>query len=112
MGRDMRKDEIIQLHMFLLQLRTRLENMVENDNSQAFLLYDEMNLFPQQVHRTKDEHELAVFELSKGIADLLQGNNSSTFQNTYDSLEGMCDRLRTRRDKKSNQDESEENKNG
>ena len=106
----MRKDEIIQLHMFLLQLRTQLEAMAESDTSQAFLFYDEMNIFPQQVHRTKDEHELAVFELSKGIADLLQENNSSTFQNTDDGLEGMCDRFRKRKDKKSNQDESEENK--
>ena len=108
----MRKDEIIQLHMFFLQLRTQLENTAEKDNSQAFLSYDEMNLFPQQVHRPKDEHELAVFELSKGIVGLLQENNRSTFQNTYDSLERMCDRLRTRKDKKSNQDESEEDKNG
>ena len=108
----MRKDEIIQLHMFLLQLRTQLDNMAEKDNSQVFLSYDEMNLFPQQVHRTKDEHELAVFELSKGIVGLLQENNRSTFQNTYDSLDGMCDRFRTRKNKKTNQDESEENKNG
>ena len=106
----MRKDEIIQLHMFLLQLRTQLVDMVENDASQAFLSYDEMNIFPQQVHRTKDEHELAVFELSKEIVDLLQENNRSAFQNTYDGLEGICNRFRTRKDKKSNQDESEDSK--
>ena len=108
----MRKDEIIQLHMFLLQLRTQMASMMEKDNSQIFLSYDEMNIFPQQVNKTKDEHKLAVFELSKEIADLLQENNSSAFQNIYDSLEGMCDRFRTRKDKKSNQDEPEENKNG
>ena len=68
----MQKDEIIQLHVFLLQLRTQLANMMEKDNSQAFLSYDEMNILPQQVHKTKNEHKLAVFELSKGIAKLLQ----------------------------------------
>ena len=90
----MQKDEIIQLHMFLLQLRTRLENMAEKDNSQAFLCYDEMNIFPQQIYKTKDEHKLAVFELSKGIANLLQENNCSAFQKIHGRLEGLCVRFR------------------
>jgi hypothetical protein len=63
--------------MFLLQLRTQLAHMMKKDNSQAFLLYDEMNIFPQQVHRSKDEHKLAIFELSMGIANLLQENDYS-----------------------------------
>ncbi len=90
----MQKDEIIQLHMFLLQLRTQLENMMENDNSQAFLFYDEMNILPQQVHKTKDEHKLAVFELSKGIANLLKENDYSISQQIHDNLERMCNRFR------------------
>ncbi len=90
----MRKDEIVQMHMFLLQLRAYLEKMTLTDNSQVFSYYDSLNIFPQQVHRTKDEHELAIFELSKGIADLLQENDCSAFQNIYDRLEGMCDRFR------------------
>jgi len=73
----MQKDEIIQLHMFLLQLRTQLVDMMGKDNSQAFLPYDEMNILPQQVHRTKDEHKLALFELSKGITKLLQEDDCS-----------------------------------
>ena len=80
--------------MFLLQLRTQLENMAEKDNSQAFLSYDEMNILPQQVHRTKDEHNLAVFELSKGIANLLQENDYSISHQINDSLERMCNRFR------------------
>ena len=90
----MQKDEIIQLHVFLLQLRTRLASMMEKDNSQAFSPYDEMNILPQQVHKTKDEHKLAVFELSKGIANLLQEDDCSAFQKIYDRLEGMCNRFR------------------
>jgi len=90
----MQKDEIIQLHVFLLQLRTQLENMMENDNSQAFLFYDEMNILPQQVHKTKDEHNLAIFELSKGIANLLQENDYSISQQIHDNLERMCNRFR------------------
>ncbi len=80
--------------MFLLQLRTQLVDMMEKDNSQAFLPYDEMNILPQQVHKTKNEHKLAVFELSKGIANLLQENNYSIPQQIHESLERMCNRFR------------------
>ena len=90
----MQKDEIIQLHVFLLQLRAQLVHMMEKDNSQAFLPYDEINILPQQVHRSKDEHKLAIFELSKGIANLLQENDYSISQQIHDSLERMCNRFR------------------
>ena len=33
MGRIIQKDELIQLHAFLLQLRTNLENMMEYNKS-------------------------------------------------------------------------------
>jgi len=68
--------------------------MMEKDTLQAFLPYDEMNILPQQVHKSKDEHELAIFELSKGIANLLQENDYSISQQILDSLERMCNRFR------------------
>ena len=94
MVRETQKDEIIQFHTFLLQLRTHLENMTENNNPQAFLSYDKLNIVPHKIHKSKKEHKLAVFELSKGIADLLQENNCSVFQRIYDDLEKMCDRFK------------------
>jgi len=90
----MQKDEVIQLHIFLLQLRAQLVHMMEKDNSQTLLPYDEMNILPQQVHKIKNEHKLAVFELSKGIAKLLQENDYSISQQIHDSLERMCYRFR------------------
>ncbi len=68
--------------------------MMEKDNSQAFLPYDEMNIFPQQVHGSKDEHELVIFGLSKGIANLLQENDYSISRQIHDSLERICNRFR------------------
>ena len=94
MGRETQKDEIIQFHTFLLQLRTHLENMIENNNTHAFLSYDKLNIVPHKIHKSKKEHKLAVFELSKGIADLLQENDCSVFQRIYDDLEKMCDRFK------------------
>jgi len=94
MGREIQKEELIQLHTFLLQLRTQLENMTENNNSQAFLSYEQLNIGPHKVNRDKREHKLAVFELSKGIAYLLLENNYYPFQGIYNDLEKMCIRFR------------------
>lgn len=94
MGREIQKDELIQIHAFLLQLRAHLENLVENNNTHAFLSYDKLNIVPHKVYKSKKEHKLAVFELSKGIAALLQENNCYVFQKIYDDLEKMCDRFR------------------
>ena len=71
----MQKDELIQLHTFLLQLKTHLEDMVENDGSKGFISYEKLDITPYQVYKSKREHKLAVFTLSKGIADLLTNND-------------------------------------
>ena len=94
MGRKIQKEELIQLHTFLLQLRTQLENMVENNNSNAFVSYDNLKIGPHKINRDKNDHKLAIFELCKGIANLLQENNCYAFQKIYDYLEKMCIRFR------------------
>ena len=94
MGKEIQKDELIQIHAFLLQLRTALENLVENNNSKAFLCYEKLSIGPHIIHKSKKEHKLAVFELCKGITNLLQESNCSVFQRIYDDLEKMCNRFR------------------
>lgn len=68
--------------------------MREKDNSLIFLSYNKMNIFPQQVNKTKYEYELAVSELSNGIADLSQENNRSAFQKIHNRLEEVQVRFR------------------
>lgn len=94
MGREIQKEELIQLHTFLLQLRTQLENMIENNNSNAFVTYEKLKIGPHKINRDKNEHKLAIFELSRGIANLMFENNCSVFQGIYDDLEKMCNRFR------------------
>ena len=77
----MQKDELIQLHTFLLQLKTHLEDMVENDGSKGFISYEKLDITPYQVYKSKREHKLAVFTLSKGIADLLTNNDCPGLNN-------------------------------
>lgn len=94
MGREIQKEELIQLHTFLLQLRTQLENITNNNNSQAFSSYDKLKIGPHKINRDKNDHKLAIFELSKGIANLMLENNCSAFRRIYNNLEKMCFRFR------------------
>jgi len=90
----MQKEELIQLHTFLLQLRTYIENITKNTNLQAFLTYEKLNIGPHKIHKSKKEHKLAIFELSKGIANLLQKNNYFVFQKMYNDLDKTCNQLK------------------
>ena len=76
----MQKDELIQIHVFLRQLRTHLEDMTETNNSQVFTSYDSLHTGPHQIHKSKDNHSKAVFELCKGISDLIKENDPSKFK--------------------------------
>jgi hypothetical protein len=74
MGKNIQKDELIQLHMFLVQLRSNLEEII-NPKSNHFLSYEELSISPQQVFKSKKEHELALFELGRGLSNLLNEND-------------------------------------
>jgi len=96
----MQKDELIQLHTFLLQLKTHLEGMVENDGSKGFISYEKLDITPYQVYKSKREHKLAVFTLSKGIADLLTNNDCPGLNKISSRLDQMSERFKTNREKK------------
>lgn len=95
----MQKDELIQLHTFLLQLKTHLEDMVENNGGTEFYLYEKLSVTPYQVYKSKREHKLAVFALSKGIADLLSNNNCPGLEKISNRLHQMANRLKTDKEK-------------
>ncbi|MEM0467184.1 MAG: UPF0058 family protein [Candidatus Thermoplasmatota archaeon] len=84
----MQKDELIQLHTFLYQIRTQLEQLCENNNGGCKpSSYEKLEITPYQIHKSKREHKLAVFTLSKDIASILSNN-------THDpSLEKIANRL-------------------
>ena len=95
----MQKDELIQLHTFLLQLKTHLEDLIENDGLGEFIIYNALNVTPYQVYKSKREHTLAVFTLSKGIADLLTKHNFSGLDKISSRLEMMAERFMTDKEK-------------
>ena len=96
----MQKDELIQLHTFLLQLKTHLEDMVPNNGGNEFQLYTKLDVTPYQVYKSKREHKLAVFTLSRGIASLLSNNNCPGLEKVSNRLNQMAERFMTEKEKK------------
>jgi len=95
----MQKDELIQLHTFLLQLKTHLDEMLENNGGLEFGPYDKLNVTPYQVYKSKREHKLAVFTLSRGIAILLSRNNCPGLEKISNRLDQMSERFMTEKEK-------------
>jgi hypothetical protein len=95
----MQKDELIQLHTFLLQLKTHLEDMVTNNGGIEFHHYEKLNVTPYQVYKSKREHKLAVFTLSRGIATLLSNNNCPGLEKVSNRLDQMAERFMTEKEK-------------
>jgi len=95
----MQKDELIQLHTFLLQLKTHLDEMVENNGGLEFQSYERLNVTPYQVYKSKREHKLTVFTLSKGIAHLLSNNNCPGLEKISGRLGQMSERFMTEKEK-------------
>jgi hypothetical protein len=95
----MQKDELIQLHTFLLQLKTHLDDMVSNNGGKEFHPYEKLNVTPFQVYKSKREHKLAVFTLSRGIATLLVNNNCPGLEKISNRLGQMSERFMTEKEK-------------
>lgn len=71
----MQKDELIQFHMFLLQLKNYLDNMVDNNDKLDFKSYYNLNIMPHDIYKSKRQHKLAVFTLISGITNILSHKN-------------------------------------
>lgn len=95
----MQKDELIQLHTFLLQLKSHLEEFLGHNGVAEFQRYQKLDVTPYQVYKSKREHTLAVFILSKGIADLLSNNECNGLDNISNRLELMSERFMTDKEK-------------
>lgn len=89
-GMELQKDEIIQLHAFLLHVRNHLEYISEDYDQDVFSSYDALNIAPHKVNRSKDEQRLAVFELCKGISKMMMGDKPSALKRICKNLENLC----------------------
>ena len=70
----MHKDELLQLHSLLCQMKRYFEDSGLPVNGE-FVEYDGLNCSPQHIHKSKTDHKRAVFYLGKGLAEvIMQGN--------------------------------------
>ena len=95
----MQKDELIQFHMFLLELKSNLGGIVDSNGGGEFHSYDKLNISPNQVYKSKREHRVAIFTLSEGIATLLSNNNCAGFEKTSKRLGQMIEHIMTEKEK-------------
>ncbi|MGQ0535334.1 MAG: UPF0058 family protein [Methanobacteriota archaeon] len=65
----MHKDELIQLHTLLCQLRSYFE--ARGQGAGRFADYSKLGVSPIHVHKSKSEHKKAIFVLGKELADLI-----------------------------------------
>lgn len=63
----MQKDELIQMHTLLCQIKNHLQStgVAEGDSFQE---YESLGISPVHVHRSKGEHKRAIFLLGKELA--------------------------------------------
>lgn len=63
----MQKDELIQMHTLLCQIKNHLQSTGVADE-EAFAEYEGLGISPVHVHRSKGEHKRAIFLLGKELA--------------------------------------------
>ena len=95
----MQKDELIQLHTFLYQMRNHVEQLCDNNGSNCNN-YEKLEITPYQIHKSKREHKLAVFTLSKDIAGIIStGNGDMGLEKIAGRLDQMAVRFMTDKEK-------------
>lgn len=77
----MQKDELIQMHTLLCQLKHQLESAESASAAglgrRKFAEYERLGISPLHVHRSKTEHKLAIFTLGKELAGMLASGELS-----------------------------------
>ncbi len=76
----MYKDELIQIHQFLVYVLKNLEDEYGvKDECKDYIC---LNISPHHIHRTKAEHKYAIFVLSTAISEVISNNNHNNGSTT------------------------------
>lgn len=70
----MHKDELLQLHSLLCQVKRYFEDANLPLNGE-FGEYESINVSPQHIHKSKTDHKKAVFLLGKGLSEVVMTDN-------------------------------------
>ncbi len=87
----MHKNELIQLHTLLCQIKHHFEN--ETAENERFAEYEAMGVAPTHVHRSKSDHKKAIFLLGKELASTLSEDEFSGPARVSNRFEEMASRM-------------------
>ncbi|WP_406660280.1 UPF0058 family protein [Methanolobus sp. ZRKC3] len=85
----MHKDELIQLHTLMAQIKKHVENLGTEYNFQD---YNSLSISPLHIHRSKAEHKHAIFVLGNDLASLLSMDELSGFERTSIRMQELAHR--------------------
>ena len=85
----MHKDELIQLHTLMAQMKSYLE---EKGFTNEFSEYESLAISPVHVHRSKAER-LAIFVLGSSLASVMSKDEFSNFNRTSERMKELATRM-------------------
>jgi hypothetical protein len=72
----MHKEELLELHGHMVEIMQTFREM-DAVETNAFDAYDELDVEPGDVHKSKSEHKHAVFVLGNALADVMSEDEFS-----------------------------------
>ncbi|WP_435197221.1 UPF0058 family protein [Natronomonas sp. EA1] len=72
----MHKDELLELHGHMVEIMETFREMEDVDSS-AFEPYGQLDVSPDDVHKSKSEHKHAVFVLGNALAVVMSDDEFS-----------------------------------
>jgi hypothetical protein len=72
----MHKDELLELHEHMVTIMEYFKSLEETDSA-LFEGYDELDVTPNDVHKSKSEHKHAVFVLGNALATAMSEDEFS-----------------------------------
>ncbi|MFC7077559.1 MULTISPECIES: UPF0058 family protein [Haloarcula] len=73
----MHKDELLELHEQMVTIMQYFRDEMDSVDPSLFDQYDELDVSPSDVHKSKSEHKHAVFVLGNGLATAMSEDEFS-----------------------------------
>jgi hypothetical protein len=86
----MHKDELLELHEQLVTVKEYFESREEVEED-LFATYDDLDVDPSHVHKSKSEHKHAVFVLGNALASAMSGDEFSSAGRLSKRMEELAD---------------------
>ncbi|NPE30626.1 UPF0058 family protein [Methanococcoides sp. SA1] len=85
----MQKDELIQLHTLLAQIKRHLESQ---SSDYDFSEYRSLSISPVHIHRSKADHKHAIFVLGNHLASIISDDELSGIGRTSIRMQEFAER--------------------